>query len=400
MAKVLPKIGPYDVIPDTNALFAQDPRKLVSGGFESALLELRKITQVNLYIPHTVLGELAYRKYSTAANSHESATQNWNTIANITGLRPPRAVSNAVLKTKIIRRYQAWLKSVKGKQLKPRMAQRTWEKLLHDAIWRNAPFEHSDDTKHEKGFRDRVIFESVAQFRARTGNEIVFLCNDGRLREAVTRSGFSQLVVLPRLEDFASRVRLMKDNAEKAWVDELFSAASTEFYREGNAECFYYRAKVYESILTRTEDLTPPGQSLSHLLNPATWERKTDERITLGTTQFERYSDGRALWVTEVKSAAAFAGKNIIDLLNEEIRVSTFTVRWSSLVTENAEVSDPRLEAIEFKERVMFSDTREERMKWSLPEKPSEINLNWAEYLKAKVPASNTGQPVGDAKPG
>lgn len=61
MAKALPKIGPYEIIADTNALFAQDPRKLVSSGFEGALSELRKIVQIHLHIPHTVLGELAYR---------------------------------------------------------------------------------------------------------------------------------------------------------------------------------------------------------------------------------------------------------------------------------------------------------------------------------------------------
>jgi len=66
MAKPFPKFGPYNVIADTNALFALDSRKLVSVGFETALTELRKLAGVELYIPSVVIGELAYQKLQAA----------------------------------------------------------------------------------------------------------------------------------------------------------------------------------------------------------------------------------------------------------------------------------------------------------------------------------------------
>ena len=63
MAKPVPKFGPYNVIADTNALYALDSRKLVSVGFETALTELRGLAIVHLYIPDVVIGELAYQKF-------------------------------------------------------------------------------------------------------------------------------------------------------------------------------------------------------------------------------------------------------------------------------------------------------------------------------------------------
>jgi hypothetical protein len=381
MPKVLPKLGPYEIIPDTNALFARDSRKLVSGGFETALAELRKIAPVNLRIPRVVLGEMAYQKFFAALSALQSAEQNLSTIHLVTGEKPQRLPSRDQIKKSILRRYDEWLNSIGGHILKPRIAQRTWEKVVDDAIWRVAPFEHSEDSKIEKGFRDRVVLESVIQFCKTTENEVVLLCKDGQLVDGMSACGIKSLSIHPRLEDFASRVRLMKDSAEKEWVNELFQAATREFYEKDNPECIYYRGKVYEPISAKTSDSVVPNSALGSLVSPANWERKTDERLTIGTTRFEKNHDGRWVWNTDVKSAAAFAGKDFLDLVHESIRITTFSVKWTSVISKTAEIRESKLEAVEIKDRQLVTDNGEERVKWSLPPKP-DIGRSLLDLLK------------------
>ena len=165
-----------------------------------------------------------------------------------------------------------------------------------------------------------------------------------------------------------------------------FSEAARAFYAEDKPNCIYWANKIPDQITARVADLLPPPSDAGvlALLEPKTWERQSEERITLGTTQYEKVAAHRYYWKTEVKSAAAFSGKGLADLLHENIRVSTFAVRWSSQVNDVAEVSDVKFESIELAGKQMIPDTAEARTDWSLPAKPvspllglgSMLNLN------------------------
>ena len=87
MAKPFPKFGPYNVVADTNALRAQDSRKLVSSGFETALTELRKLATVQLHIPDVVIGELAYQKFEMAVAAIDTIVTNTRLLGEITQQR-------------------------------------------------------------------------------------------------------------------------------------------------------------------------------------------------------------------------------------------------------------------------------------------------------------------------
>jgi len=230
MGKPYPRFGPYNVIADTNALYALDSRKLVSAGFEAALTELRKLAAVELYIPHVVIGELAYQKFYVAAGAIALVNSKLNLLTELTGSKQPSLLSPEQAKKKILKRYEAWRKSVKAKRLSPDIQQAAWNKIVQDAVWRMPPFEHSDDKKHEKGFRDRVVLESVVQVCSKNSKETVLLCEDGLLSKAAGALGAKNLTVVPRLEDFTSRVRLLKEKETKEWGEILFAEAAREFY--------------------------------------------------------------------------------------------------------------------------------------------------------------------------
>jgi len=391
MAKVLKNMPTYEVIPDSNALFAIDPRKLVSGGFESALAELRRIAPVNLHIPQVVLGELAFQKWAAAEAAIRSANKNLSTLSATTGCKAPALPSPETARRCIKRRYAQWCTGVQASVLRPKIRKQEWERMVEDAVWRVSPFERSEDGKHEKGFRDRVIFESIEQFCRHAANEVIVLCQDGLLTERLKQCG-AKLSVFPRLEDFASRVRLMKEQEVSAWVNELFAAANAAFYSESDPECVYTRNKVGDALLAKASDLEPPLGSIGLLsLGPKAWKRVTDEKITIVATRFQKRDNDRWKWTTELKVAAAFSGKDVLDLLHEQIRVSTFAASWSCAVSTAAEIKDARLEEISFKERQMHNDTPEERQKWSLPAKPT--SFPWLDSLKVRptsqIPSGN-----------
>ena len=258
-----------------------------------------------------------------------------------------------------------------ARRFTPKVKQAVWSRVVEDAIWRVPPFEHSEDSKHEKGFRDRVVLESVLQSCSILTNETVFLSEDGLLKTAILSRNLKNLLIVPRLEDFTSRVRLLKEKAETEWVEAFFAEATRAFYAKDKLDCLYSKEKIHERIAERFEDLQPPpAEPLLSILEPQTWEKQTEERITLGTTQFEKRDGERILWKTDVMSAAAFSGKAFLDTLQEKIRISTFAVNWTSQANLEGEVKDTKFESVALKTREMISDNNENRTKWALPAKP------------------------------
>lgn len=385
MGKPLPKFGPYTVIVDTNALFTPEPRKLVSSKFESSLAELRKLATAHLIIPQVVIGELAYRKYLWAKAAVESTNSKLDGLAELTGATRPRFISVDQARRRIVKRYQVWCKSVGARQFVPKVKQAIWNSLVEDAVWRIPPFEHSDDGKHEKGFRDRVVLESLLQNCTNQAHETVFLTEDGLLKSAVAGRNLKNLAIHPRLEDFTSRVRLLKEKAEEEWVELFFSEATRAFYERDNRECLYLKENVFQRITERVEELKPPpAEAFMAVFEPSTWDRQTEERITLGTTQYESGEAGRLRWKTDVKSAAAFSGKGLLGTLEEKIRISTFAVYWSSQSNNDAEIKDAKFESIALTGRQMIPDNSDARNQWALPAKPIPVPQLYAleELLK------------------
>lgn len=385
MGKTLPKFGPYIIIADTNALYPRDQRKLVSSSFEKALTDLRKLAMVQLIIPQVVIGELAYQRFVLAKTTLEVANNKLAVLAEITGVSQPKLCSIEQVKKRILKRYDAWCKVVTARRFAPKVKQAIWSGVVEDAVWRIPPFEHSDDSKHEKGFRDRVVLEAILQSCSTSANETVFLCNDGLLKTAVLNRGLKNLTIVPRLEDYESRIRLQKEKATKEWVNDVFDAATKEFYTDGNDACLYWREKIFELINARVADLQPPpstGEFGAELFQPKAWERQTQEHITLGTTQFEKFENGRYRWKTEVSSVAAFSGKGFLDVLVENLRISTFSVYWSSRITPEAEIQEAKLENIDLAGKRMILDTVESRSEWSLPAKPVPLPQSLTDLFK------------------
>lgn len=188
------------------------------------------------------------------------------------------------------------------------------------------------------------------------------------------------ITIVPRLEDYESRIRLLKEKATKEFVDELFAAATKEFYAEDRATCLYRREKIFELLSARATDLLPPPGNT--FLEPNIWERQTNEQTTLGTTRFEKTENKQCRWKTEVSLAAAFSGKALLDVPVEKIGVSAFAVYWSSRITPEAEIQEAKLEKIDLIDKRMIFDTIESRKEWSLPSKPAPFPQTFAEMLK------------------
>ena len=371
MPKPYPKVGPYNIIADTNALRAQDSRKLVSAGFEAALAELRKITTVHLHIPDVVIGELAYQKFEMAAAAIETVNSKLNLIVELTGGNKPTVTPLEKAKKNIQKRYHDWCKASNAHKFMVKITQADWNKIVDDAVWRALPFEPPKDERVEKGLRDRVVLEAVKQLCSTSAHETVLLTGDGLLSQAAIGCSAKNLTVVPRLEDFTSRVRMLKEQRTKEWAEALFAEATRAFYATDKPDCLYWKEKIPDRICARVEDLKPgTSDPLSAIHEPNKWDRQTDERITLGTTQFLKTENVKFQWKTDVHIAAAFSGNDIFGAVNENLRISSFAVLWSSRANGDGEIMEQKVERLDFIGRQMVPDTADARAKWNVPPKP------------------------------
>lgn len=382
MAKAFPLFGPYNIVADTNALWSQDERKLVSTGFENALVELRKVGSVHIYIPEVVIGELVYQKFEAATMAIQKATSELRRLSQITGRSSPTICSEDVAKKLIHKKYADWCKANEARRFRPKIRQVNWNKIVEDAIWRVAPFQRSEDRKHEKGFRDRVVLESVIQLSAKNTNETVLLTDDKFLAKAAVALQAKHLSVVPRLEDFTSRVRLRKESETKEWVNALFEAASVAFYAANNPNSLYVREKVYDQLVAHIQDPLPEVDPILSILQPKHWVSQTEEHAKIVTTRFDGNVGERYQWKTIATLAAAVSGKGILDTFIENIRISTFDVHWSSRHSHTNEILDSRVERVSLAGRHFLDDTTETRAEWSVPPKPVPLGLSLSELYK------------------
>jgi len=171
-----------------------------------------------------------------------------------------------------------------------------WSALIEAAAYRRPPFEAG---KKEKGFRDAIALECVAQLVLASPQTpsvclIAFVSSDAVLAEAArNRIGHAGNVrILETIDDLIALINTLISQVGEDVVEDIRKRANGYFFKPQDKTTFYYKGDVLSKIRGQV------GTELSRIPEGATFQ--DEERITIGWPEFQRKEARRFHWITRI----------------------------------------------------------------------------------------------------
>lgn len=361
----LVKLHKFHLIPDTNAIYTPDVRFHASKSFVSVLNDVRKLTEVELFVSKIVADEICFRRHHIACKSAESASKSLQTIASITGKKSPLVSSPLAIKRQTIASFKKWAQSVNARTLPVPHSKIRWRQIIEASLWRELPFTPPPDDAsrwEEKGFRDRLIFESVKQHCDIHSDQRIALVTHDELLLSCYRKylGNKPLIsIYGSAEEFLSFLRLEHTTSREGINKKIAANAGAIFYKNDDAACVYTANNLGNFIATSfsLQLLFPKpapavgsvAKLFSSLSSPgAIWRPSSDQKIFIQQTTF-RELEGENIyhWVTRLEFVQMFKSMPMGQpsswqtlIPDERMRISKFDVHWTSVIADDTSVSD------------------------------------------------------------
>lgn len=340
----------YIVIPDTNALFSVKPEELISPSFEANWVKCSEIAVLQFCVPSVVARELAQQKAKIASEAVANAKKNFATLCATTGIKPPDLPGEQDIRDSVSKRINDWITTKGGQIISTPYQTIDWESIELDSVWRNPPFEKDDS---EKGFRDRLILETVAHILSQSANaKVAFVCSDKELQNATnTRlANTPGFWLCESFGKFTSEVELLDLDLDKEFVKSILNDVAKAFYTAGHDECVFSRFAVKTKIVAEHQAL------LTTPFNDELWaetgqSNPMDDLVEVGETAFERREGKKTyFWKTKIclrrRSIPRYALgiSSVLDLM----RTSEFNVTWKCDISPTGNLSKVAMVGTEF----------------------------------------------------
>jgi hypothetical protein len=251
-----------------------------------------------------------------------------------------------------------------------------WRRLASAAIRREPPFSAFDPKgKSEKGFRDALILETLAEVHAsRPPKRIVFICADGRLSEAAIKLlGADRLSIYKTSAEFLSYLKLQRKNFVDETIKALLDEAAAVFYSPNSATCVYTKSNIPKQLhacLPAEFAKRPTSNVLLAFGEPETFTAVTGEGYQIGATNIEMLpADIGITFKTEVTVAQSFRSSHLYLSSLEQLRTITALVFWSAepSLSPQLELSNPAFESVKLEETRFETSTDERLISFNLP---------------------------------
>lgn len=352
------------IIPDTNILFPKDPSGLFSAGFIKGIKKLAEESgaDIEVHIPDLVLLERAHQRATIAKGQYEKVKSGSESLKANLGLEIPLgAVDPKLIEDEALKQLGQEADTLKYKVIATPTDRINWSEIVDDAAWRRLPFEEGDK---EKGFKDRVIFETVSRFcDDHPSARIYFVCNDHLLATtAKTLSSISNLAIVPDLSPIFDLVKIAETEA-KQYAAEIFAKIAKEFYDKETNTGLFVEAGI-QSMITKDYRHTLESPALDELYsgndqpnpisillaNKELSEKRFDEanynriggrRFKIGRTHLDKVNNGNFIWRTTVEFAGCFIGRietNRGTFAPKWIQSSTLTVIWKNRPSDHTPI--------------------------------------------------------------
>lgn len=376
----------YFVFVDTNILWTEDKKLSVSNEFDELWKMTSTLSQMTLAVPEVVLGELHFQQTTSARKIFETISTMSNDLSGITAAKYPFKSSVARIKKQVDVKLNKWLKSRGAIVVSTPVLTINWQALIDSSIWRIAPFEFhskSKEPKTEKGFRDALILETVAHacMQAKPSDCVIFICNDHLLQAAAntrlkTLNNFS---CFESLADFASHVKLTKENLTTEFVKLIANHARKKFYVAGDQNCVYFKNDIQQRIrhefasgLVVQNDSDTASTSN---IKPFELQIVHENSLIVGTTFIKMEEPKECYWTTRIIHRRLMKYWPADDIFQTSeystskiIQIVGFDVKWNARVTATGQFRDTKYESISKLEATLVDASESNLVKYGFSE--------------------------------
>jgi len=352
-----PKPPSYTVVVDSNVLYPKDKTELISPKFTDSWRECVGLAELRLVVPEVVRGERLYQLFSVGEKERRKAESSLKALSKVSGKSGPGILKRVELIEAVEERFEAWVRE-NGVSLAATPLDRIdWKRVVHDAIWRDAPFVAPTDGKDsEKGFRDCMVLETVREIaRLGSGEDLVFISGDDVLRLAVSdQLKEVNLSTYKDVSEFASFLRLIHVAVDEAFVGAILRKVPSVFYTQDDPECVYNKCQIWHTITQRfslnlDHFMETKPTSFSDLLSAPSSQNlsggpflpASDENDYIDATKFEKLTGISVYhWKTQVRFVRLFR-QNMpqaiwqgMEWMGEKVRIARFEVSWHATVDD------------------------------------------------------------------
>lgn len=371
------------VVPDTSALWEKDKALPVSPEFEAFWEEHNGLARLELVVPETVLGELAFQQTSSAWKSADKVSAELKTLSGVTGSVHTKRIDRSRVRSQVEGKIDRWLRSKGGSAESLPIGAIDWRSVCDGAVWRLPPFTNDPSRPElEKGFRDSLILETLVHIAEAEERDvtIAFLCTDRLLRETAT----SRLRHDPRvtcfesLGDFSSYLRLLRDDHDRKFIGAIVEKATRKFFSPGDHATLYLR----EGVMKRAKEIAQselddpsmsvdgPAETLLPLVE--SW-RVLRRRWWLARAEFqEREGDKTYVWMSRLTYAAACTPITKFSEVPQDmakfLHLVAFDVTWTADVSVDQRFRNVALRSIELSEKKCTLTSEEQQARYGVGE--------------------------------
>ncbi|MCH8314048.1 MAG: DUF4935 domain-containing protein, partial [Nitrospinae bacterium] len=264
----------FILVPDTNILWKKDKNSVANQEFEDFWKEVSSNYLIELVIPEVVEGELIFQHYSSAINRLGKLKDNLSELNSIAEKKYRFRPKKEDLKKGVEKKFKKWLSQHKGEIYKTPLKKINWEAIQKKAVWRELPFKSLDiNSKSEKkqssertrdddgGFRDSLIFETVKEIHASSGEKFVlFISDDNFLREALDKllGSFEDYFSHESLDEALSTIKLKEEKLTKAFATQIQKRAQKKFFDINNQKTLWYKDEIPYKITEKYPEQLKP----------------------------------------------------------------------------------------------------------------------------------------------
>jgi hypothetical protein len=380
------KLPNYTVYFDANTAYSKKPSEAISSKLLKSIEKARTLTRIDVWVPEVVLEELAYQQFVIALAAGENLKKNYKTLLDVCGLPASQPPDIEALKTGVKLLLSKSLEKASFSKISTPIADIDWAAVVHDSCWRCAPFEkpRSEDDLAEKGFRDKIILETIkVDVLKIKGGVVAFVSGDNLLRTAFKDQANTKCTVevYSHLGELLGHLELLAKTKSTEFTNEVLSKVAAIFYTPDDPNCVAISQGVIEKLIGEySEEMSrpplfsigPPRQFQTANQFPALtqtpavpslsgnwleefqrWTPVTPVKLFASTPVFQPDTkDARYHWIstitlvrllrrTEPRSGQAYA------LPEERIRTKEIDVKWSCEIDpDTATFSDPSVESL------------------------------------------------------
>lgn len=349
---------PIAAIVDTNSVFTKSLDATIANGFIGKWKQIKSDNpHYTLLIPDVVVLERSQQRYKVAKDSRDNAQKNLKNLNTVSGRKKTLNFSDKELREAVESSVRKTVKKHFDEIVEVPFDSIDWKDVYTASIRRLPPF--SDD-ETEKGFKDRMILESIAAVISNKSarHDIVAITNDGLLGDAIRARFDNDIEVVDSLTALEAYDRLRKDEHASKVAAKLLRKARAKFFSDKDPGCLWYKEKIHHHLMTNHGAGLRPENVHENIFGDNVsghrwlkWKQKTSPWSIIGT-RFDCHTDAKIYtWLTKLNYKQIY-----YDMFTDtDGRFSSspytldaqFEIRWSSQVSTDGKFRNLELASVD-----------------------------------------------------